>query len=96
MATYGADDLFAARRAEVLAEVAPLADRMRPRSLAEVVGLPALLDPGAAFRVLVESGPARFDGAVGTTGKRQDHPGAAGGPPLFRRPSRRSAPLPPG
>ncbi len=56
MATYGADDLFAARRAEVLAEVAPLADRMRPRSLAEVVGLPALLDPGAAFRVLVESG----------------------------------------
>ncbi len=56
MAPYGADDLFAARRSEVLAEVAPLAERMRPRHLDEVVGLPALLGPGTAFRVLVESG----------------------------------------
>ena len=56
MASYGADDLFAARRAEVLAEVAPLAERMRPRSLDEVVGLPDLLGAGSAFRVLVESG----------------------------------------
>ena len=56
MASYGADDLFAARRSEVLAEVAPLAERMRPRSLDEVVGLPGLLGAGSAFRVLVESG----------------------------------------
>ena len=56
MASYGADDLFAARRSEVLAKVAPLAERMRPRSLDEVVGLPGLLGPGSAFRVLVESG----------------------------------------
>lgn len=56
MASYGADDLFAARRSEVLAEVAPLAERMRPRSLDEVVGLPDLLGAGSAFRVLVESG----------------------------------------
>ncbi len=54
--TYPADDLFAARRSEVLAEVAPLAERMRPRDLDEVMGLPHLLRPGAAFRVLVESG----------------------------------------
>ena len=54
--SYSADDLFAARRSEVLAEVAPLAERMRPTTLEEVVGLPSLLGPGAAFRVLVESG----------------------------------------
>ena len=53
---HGADDLFAARRSEVLAQVAPLAERMRPRRLEEVVGLPSLLAPGAAFRKLVESG----------------------------------------
>lgn len=53
---YPGDDLFAARRSEVLAEVAPLAERLRPRSLDEVVGLAVLLRPGAAFRVLVESG----------------------------------------
>ena len=34
----------------------PLADRMRPRSLDEVVGQDALLGPGAALRRLVESG----------------------------------------
>jgi putative ATPase len=34
----------------------PLADRMRPRSLAEVVGQDHLLGPGAALRRLVESG----------------------------------------
>ena len=53
---YGADDLFAARRSQVMAGVAPLAERMRPQNLDEVVGLPTLLSPGAAFRVLVESG----------------------------------------
>ena len=35
---------------------APLADRMRPRSLEEVVGQDALLGPGAALRSLAESG----------------------------------------
>ncbi len=53
---HGAEDLFAARRSEVLAQVAPLAERMRPACLEEVVGLPSLLGPGAAFRMLVESG----------------------------------------
>ena len=35
---------------------APLADRMRPRTLDEVAGQPALLSPGAAFRTMVETG----------------------------------------
>ncbi len=35
---------------------APLADRMRPRTLEEIVGQEALLAPGAALRSLVDSG----------------------------------------
>src|SRR5512134_448787 len=35
---------------------APLADRMRPRSLDEVVGQPHLVAPGAPLRSLLESG----------------------------------------
>ncbi|HSJ97726.1 MAG TPA: replication-associated recombination protein A, partial [Myxococcota bacterium] len=34
---------------------APLADRMRPRSLDEVVGQDELIGPGAPLRALVES-----------------------------------------
>ncbi|MCZ6464036.1 MAG: replication-associated recombination protein A [Proteobacteria bacterium] len=36
--------------------LAPLADRMRPRSLDEVVGQDALLGPGGALRTLIEAG----------------------------------------
>ncbi len=50
------EDLFESKAREVLARVAPLAARMRPRNLDEVVGLPALLGPGAAFRRLVVTG----------------------------------------
>lgn len=50
------DDLFSAQIAERLASVAPLAARMRPRNLDEVVGQPSLLREGAAFRRLVASG----------------------------------------
>jgi len=49
-------DLFDARRAEVKAKVAPLAARMRPTVLSEVVGQRHLVGEGAAFRRLVESG----------------------------------------
>jgi putative ATPase len=49
-------DLFAARADQLTAKAAPLATRMRPRSLDEVVGQPALMASGAAFRRLVESG----------------------------------------
>ena len=49
-------DLFSSRADELAARAAPLATRMRPRSLDEVVGQPALMGDGAAFRRLVESG----------------------------------------
>ncbi len=49
-------DLFSARLDEVTSRNAPLAARMRPRTLDEVVGQPGLLKTGAAFRRVVESG----------------------------------------
>ena len=49
-------DLFSAGRERRRRRVAPLADRMRPGSLQEVVGQPDLLGKGAAFRAMVESG----------------------------------------
>jgi len=49
-------DLFAGRAEEAASRAAPLATRMRPRTLDEVAGQKALLDSGAAFRRLVESG----------------------------------------
>jgi putative ATPase len=50
------DDLWAAERAERRSGAAPLAARMRPATLDEVVGQPDLLGTGAAFRTVVESG----------------------------------------
>jgi putative ATPase len=49
-------DLFEARAEDLASRSAPLATRMRPRSIDEVVGQPKLLDDGAAFRHIVESG----------------------------------------
>jgi len=42
-----------------MATAAPLADRMRPRSLDEIVGQDALVGPGAPFRAALESGRLR-------------------------------------
>ncbi len=50
------DDLFAAQREARRAEIAPLATRMRPRTLDEVAGQPHLVGSGAAFRTMVEAG----------------------------------------
>jgi putative ATPase len=50
------DDLFAEQRADKRRGVAPLAARMRPRTIDEVVGQPHLTAPGAAFRSIVQSG----------------------------------------
>ncbi len=50
------DDLFAAEHAARRLRAAPLAERMRPRTLDEVVGQPHLMASGAAFRSVVESG----------------------------------------
>ncbi len=49
-------DLFAEERAARRTRAAPLAARMRPRSLDEVVGQPDLLRPGASFRTMIEAG----------------------------------------
>ena len=50
-----ADDLFSAALDERLAAQAPLAARMRPRTLDEVSGQEHLLAPGAPLRALIES-----------------------------------------
>jgi putative ATPase len=50
-----AGDLFSAAVEEQLRSRAPLAARMRPRSLDDVVGQEHLLATGAALRVLIES-----------------------------------------
>lgn len=49
------DDLFAAAAAERLASRAPLADRLRPATLDEVVGQEHLLGPDAPLRRLIEA-----------------------------------------
>ena len=49
-------DLFADGREKARWREAPLAERMRPRSLDEVVGQPDLMAPGAAFRTMLERG----------------------------------------
>jgi putative ATPase len=63
------ESLFTAGLKADLSENAPLAARMRPRSLEEVVGQTHLLGPGAALRVAIETGTARsmiFFGPPGT------------------------------
>ncbi|RMH76822.1 MAG: replication-associated recombination protein A [Actinomyces sp.] len=49
------DDLFAAAAAERLRERTPLAARLRPRSLDEIVGQDHLLGPGRPLRRLIEA-----------------------------------------
>ena len=54
-ATGRGDDLFEAALEDRLAKQAPLAARMRPHSLDEVVGQPHLLGEGAPLRALIQS-----------------------------------------
>ena len=49
------DDLFEAALEQRMAERSPLAARMRPRSLDEIVGQRHLIGPGAPLRALIES-----------------------------------------
>lgn len=49
-------DLFESAGEERILRSAPLPARLRPQTIAEVVGQPALVAPGAAFRTIVESG----------------------------------------
>jgi putative ATPase len=50
-----ADDLFGAAAEDALAANAPLAARLRPRSLDDIVGQEQLLGPGQPLRTLVEA-----------------------------------------
>ncbi len=50
-----ADDLFGASAEEQLARRAPLADRLRPRTLDDIVGQDHLVGPGRPLRVLIEA-----------------------------------------
>lgn len=49
------DDLFAGAAAERLSERAPLAARLRPKTLDQIIGQQHLVGPGAPLRALVES-----------------------------------------
>ena len=63
------DDLFSARAAEQLRSQAPLAARLRPRTLDDIVGQKHLLAAGAPLRRLIESdriSSAIFWGPPGT------------------------------
>ncbi len=51
----GADDLFSAAAEELIASGGPLADRLRPRNLDEVVGQQHLLGKGRPLRALVDA-----------------------------------------
>jgi putative ATPase len=52
-------DLFSARADEISSETAPLAARMRPRTLDEFVGQSHVLGPGSALRALIEADELR-------------------------------------
>jgi putative ATPase len=52
-------DLFSARAGEIGMESAPLAARMRPRTLDEFVGQSHVLGPGSALRALIEADELR-------------------------------------
>lgn len=49
------DDLFASAVEDQLARRAPLADRLRPRTLDDIVGQDHLIGPGQPLRVLIEA-----------------------------------------
>lgn len=49
------EDLFAAAAEDRLARQAPLAARLRPKNLDEVVGQEHLLGPGKPLRALIEA-----------------------------------------
>jgi putative ATPase len=55
MAGRQREDLFASAAAERLKAQAPLADRLRPRTLDDIAGQRHLLAPGAPLRTLIES-----------------------------------------
>ena len=78
----GADDavtdLFAAAAEERLRTQAPLAARLRPRTIDDVVGQDHLVGPGRPLRRLVEQDRLTQRDLLGSARHRQDHAGAGG------------------
>ena len=60
--TVAGDDLFSGAAEERLATRAPLAARLRPRTLDEIIGQQHLVGPGAPLRALIE--PDRLTSAI--------------------------------
>ena len=75
----GGPDLFAQAATDRLRQRAPLAARLRPRTLDDIVGQRHLVAPDAPLRVLIEAGPAHLRHFVGAGGNGEDDPGAGGG-----------------
>ncbi len=71
------DDLFGASNAEEIGvdPGAPLAARMRPRSLEEYQGQPHILGPGKLLRRAIESDRLIFDHFLRATRQRKDQLG---------------------
>ena len=70
------DDLFSAAVAERLRAQAPLAARLRPRTIDDVVGQEHLVGPGRPLRRLVEQDRLSSVDLLGAAGHRQDDAGA--------------------
>ncbi len=71
-----ADDLFAVAAETAKLSRAPLAARLRPRSIDDVVGQTHLVGPGRPLRQLVESDRLTSALLWGPPGNRQDHVGS--------------------
>ena len=70
-----ADDLFSSAADDTLAANAPLAARLRPRTLDEVVGQEHLLGAGHAAAGADRGRPAVLGDPLGPAGHGQDHAG---------------------
>ncbi len=55
---------------------APLAERLRPHSLEEVIGQQHLIGTGKPLRVAVDGGKTAFHAAVSPPGRGENHAGA--------------------
>ena len=61
-------DLFSANRDRQRQEKAPLAARMRPRTLDELIGHEAVIGPGTLLRRTIEQDRLYLDHSLGTAG----------------------------
>ena len=84
-------ELFEQAARESRREAAPLAERMRPRSLDEFVGQAHLLGPGRLLRVADRVGRPPLDDPLGPAGHREDDARL----PARRRTRRRTSPRSP-